>query len=44
MLSAMAGFLAMVLFVIISLDRPFSGPMGITSDSYQLICDHYMKK
>lgn len=43
MVAGIAGFLAMVLFVIIALDRPFSGAMGIPSDSYRLICDHYMK-
>jgi fatty acid desaturase len=40
----LAGFLAMVLFVIIALDRPFCGDMGITADSYQLVIDHHMKK
>lgn len=44
MLLGLAGFLAMVLFVIISLDRPFIGETGITSESYQLIYDHHMKK
>jgi hypothetical protein len=38
------GFLAMVLFVIIALDRPFVGDMGITAESYQLIYDHHMKR
>jgi len=44
LLLGLAGFLAMVLFVIIALDRPFSGQNGITADSYQLIYDHHMKK
>jgi hypothetical protein len=44
MITSISMFLSMVLFVIIALDRPFSGAMGIPSDSYQLICDHYMKK
>lgn len=44
LLLAVAGFLAMVLFVIISLDRPFVGEMGITAESYQLIYDHHMKR
>lgn len=44
LLVGLAGFLAMVLFVIIALDRPFSGPMGITAESYQLIYDHHMRK
>lgn len=44
LLLGLAGFLAMVLFVIISLARPFSGEMGITAGSYQLVIDHHMKK
>src|SRR4051812_8855325 len=43
LLLGLAAFLAMVLFVIIALDRPFSGDPGITADSYQLVIDHYMK-
>ena len=37
LMSGLAGFVAMVLFVIISLDRPFQGPMAIGAESYQLI-------
>jgi Protein of unknown function (DUF4239) len=43
LLLGVAGFLAMVLFVIIALDRPFTGEMGISADSYQLVIDHHMK-
>jgi hypothetical protein len=32
----------MVLFVIITLDRPFRGPMAIPADSYQLVYDQLM--
>jgi hypothetical protein len=39
----LAGFVAMVLFVIISLDRPFQGAMAINPDSYQLMRDQLMK-
>ena len=39
----LAGFVAMVLFVIISLDRPFQGAMAITADSYQLVRDQLMQ-
>ena len=39
---ALAGFVAMVLFVIITLDRPFRGPMAIPADSYQLVYDQLM--
>jgi hypothetical protein len=38
----LAGFVAMVLFVIISLDKPFQGAMAISADSYQLIHDQLM--
>jgi len=39
----LAGFIAMVLFVVFSLDRPFVGDMGIKPDSYQRVYDHLMK-
>jgi hypothetical protein len=42
-LASLAGFVAMVLFVIISLDRPFQGAMAIPADSYQLVRDQLMK-
>lgn len=42
-MTGLAGFVAMVLFVIISLDRPFEGPMAVGADSYQLIHDQLMK-
>jgi hypothetical protein len=38
-----AAFLAIVLFVIIALDRPLCGDMGIPADSYQRIYDHHMR-
>jgi ABC-type branched-subunit amino acid transport system permease subunit len=41
--SILLPILAMVLFVIIALDCPFVGEMGITPESYQLIYDHHMK-
>jgi lipopolysaccharide export LptBFGC system permease protein LptF len=44
LLLGVTGFLAMVLFVIIALDRPFVGDMGISAESYQLIYDHHMKR
>ena len=40
----LAGFVAMVLFVIVSLDRPLQGAMAIPADSYQLIYDQLMKR
>jgi len=41
---SLAGFVAMVLFVIVSLDRPFQGAMAIAPDSYQLVYDQLMKR
>jgi hypothetical protein len=44
LVAGLAGFMAMVLFVIISLDRPFQGAMAISADSYQLVYDQLMKR
>jgi len=44
LVAGLSGFVAMVLFVIISLDRPFQGAMAIPADSYQLIYDQLMKR
>jgi hypothetical protein len=44
LLLGVAGFLAMVLFVIVALDRPFVGEMGLTPEPYQLLYEHYMKR
>jgi hypothetical protein len=44
LMAGLAGFVAMVLFVIISLDKPFQGPMAITTDSYQLVHDQLMSE
>jgi hypothetical protein len=43
LLMFLAGFLAMVLFMIIGLDRPLSGAMAIPPDSYQLVYDQLMR-
>jgi len=39
LVSLMAGFLAIVIFMIVINDRPFMGRNGITPDSYQLVLD-----
>lgn len=39
LIALMAGFLAMVIFMIVVNDRPFSGKNGIPPDSYKLILD-----
>jgi hypothetical protein len=44
LVAGLAGFVAMVLFVIIALDRPFRGAMAIPADSYQLVYDQLMKR
>jgi hypothetical protein len=44
LLLGLAGFLSMVLFVIIALDRPLQSESGIGADAYQLIYDHHMRK
>jgi hypothetical protein len=44
LLGGLAVSIAMVLFLIIALDRPFRGDLGVGPDSYQLIYDHHMKR
>lgn len=44
LLVGLAGFLAMVLFVIVALDRPFRGATRVTTESYQIAYDQLMKK
>lgn len=41
--ACLAGFVAMVLFIIIALDRPFRGAMAITPEAYELVYDQLMK-
>lgn len=36
-------FIGLIIFMILSLDRPFRGDPGISSDSYQLVYDQLMK-
>jgi hypothetical protein len=38
----LSGFVAMVLFIIIALDRPFRGAMAITPQSYELVYEQLM--
>ena len=42
MIALMAGFLGIVLFMIVINDRPFVGDFSLTPDSYQLILDTLM--
>jgi hypothetical protein len=43
LIALMAGFLAMVIFMIVINDRPFSGRNGIQPTSYQLILDRLLE-
>jgi hypothetical protein len=40
----LATFVALVIFVILALDRPYRGDLGIGPDSYQLVYDQLMKR
>jgi hypothetical protein len=44
LLTGLSVFMAMVLFVIVSLDKPYAGPHGVTADSYRLVYEHYMQR
>jgi len=39
----LAVFIGLIIFMILALDRPFRGNLGIPPDSYQLIYDQLMK-
>ena len=39
----LALFIGLVIFMILSLDRPFRGNLGIGADPYQLVYDQLMK-
>jgi hypothetical protein len=39
----LAVFIGLIIFMILSLDRPFRGNLGIRSDPYQLVYDQLMK-
>jgi hypothetical protein len=39
----LAVFIGLIIFMILALDRPFRGNLGLRSDSYQLIYDQLMK-
>ena len=40
----LAVFIGLIIFMILSLDRPFRGDLGIRADPYQLIYDQLMKQ
>ena len=43
LVTLLAGFMGLVIFMILALDRPFEGDLGIGPQSYQLIYDQLMK-
>jgi len=43
LVTLLAGFMGLVIFMILALDQPFRGDLGIGPQAYQLIYDHLMK-
>ena len=43
LVTLLATFMALVIFMIFALDRPYRGDLGVTPDPYQLIHDQLMK-
>jgi hypothetical protein len=43
LVTLLAAFMGLVIFMILALDQPFRGDLGISSQSYQLIYDHLMQ-
>jgi hypothetical protein len=39
----LAIFIASVIFVVLAMDHPFRGDLGLSAEPYQLIYDHLMK-
>ena len=39
----LAVFIGLIIFMIMTLDRPFRGNLGIRADPYQLVYDQLMK-
>jgi hypothetical protein len=42
LVTLLATFIASVIFVVLAMDHPFRGDLGISAESYQLIYDHLM--
>ncbi len=43
LVTLLAMFMGLVIFMTFALDRPFRGDLGVRPDPYQLIYDHLMK-
>jgi hypothetical protein len=44
LVTLLATFIASVIFVVLAMDHPFRGDLGISAESYQLIYDHLMAR
>lgn len=44
LVSLLSGFMGLVIFMILALDRPFRGDLGVTSEPYRLVYDLLMKR
>lgn len=44
LVTLLAIFMGLVIFMILALDRPFRGDLGLTSEPYQLLYDQVMKR
>jgi hypothetical protein len=44
LVTLLAVFMGMIIFMILALDRPFRGDLGLPSDPYQLVYDQLMKR
>jgi Protein of unknown function (DUF4239) len=44
LVTLLAMFIGLVIFLVVALDRPFRGDLGLRSDPYQLIYDQLMKR
>jgi hypothetical protein len=43
LVTLLAAFMGLIIFMILALDQPFRGDLGITPQAYQLIYDQLMK-
>ncbi len=43
LVTLLAMFIGLVIFMIFALDRPFRGDLGVQPEPYQLLYDHLMK-
>jgi ABC-type Co2+ transport system permease subunit len=44
LIALLAIFIGLVIFMVLALDRPFRGDLGLPATPYQLIYDHLMSR